>query len=105
MDRAGRLEKQGFSHAVADDTEGPVTTAEHGDPGAERSAPRAQLFAMAHRMTRLVIVVVSVLLALKYLAVALATVGYPYQLEWMEGGVALAVDRVRAGLSLYPAPG
>jgi hypothetical protein len=39
-----------------------------------------------------------------YLAVALSRFRYPYQLEWMEGGVLLHVQRVLNGQQLYGAP-
>ena len=39
-----------------------------------------------------------------YLAVALTRFRYPYQLEWMEGGVLLHVQRVLNGQQLYGAP-
>lgn len=39
-----------------------------------------------------------------YLYVALSTIGYPYQLEWMEGAHVEAVYRVYSGQPLYPPP-
>lgn len=39
-----------------------------------------------------------------FLAVALARVGFPYELEWMEGGVLDHVARVAEGRPLYVAP-
>jgi 4-amino-4-deoxy-L-arabinose transferase-like glycosyltransferase len=66
--------------------------------------------APAHRESRVdVLLRVGVLVAALgfvacYLTVALARFRYPYQLEWMEGGVLLHVQRVLDGQSLYPAP-
>lgn len=39
-----------------------------------------------------------------YLFVALSTLAYPYELEWMEGGSVDATMRVQQGLPLYTAP-
>lgn len=39
-----------------------------------------------------------------FLWVALRRMGYPYELEWMEGGVLIHVQRVLAGQPLYVAP-
>jgi hypothetical protein len=39
-----------------------------------------------------------------FLGVALARMGYPFELEWMEGGSWLHALRVAQGHSLYPAP-
>ncbi|MEO6098211.1 MAG: hypothetical protein ABIW76_22110 [Fibrobacteria bacterium] len=39
-----------------------------------------------------------------FLWVALCRLGYPYELEWMEGGVLIHVQRVLAGQPLYVAP-
>jgi len=42
---------------------------------------------------------------LQYLDIALRTVDFPYQLEWMEGGFAETVERLLAGGDIYPQPG
>jgi hypothetical protein len=41
---------------------------------------------------------------LLYVGVALARIGYPYELEWMEGASVDQVGRVLAGQALYTAP-
>jgi 4-amino-4-deoxy-L-arabinose transferase-like glycosyltransferase len=41
---------------------------------------------------------------LAYLFVALTRLGYPYELEWMEGGMVDHVRRVLAGSTIYPKP-
>ena len=45
-----------------------------------------------------------VLFTLAYLAIALLRMGYPFELEWMEGGSYLKLMRVVDGLPLYTAP-
>lgn len=40
----------------------------------------------------------------KYLFIAYHTLGYPFQLEWMEGGTLDVVARIRAGEAIYTAP-
>jgi len=40
----------------------------------------------------------------RYLFIAYHTVGYPFQLEWMEGGTLDVVTRIRAGDAIYTAP-
>jgi 4-amino-4-deoxy-L-arabinose transferase-like glycosyltransferase len=39
-----------------------------------------------------------------YLWVALHRIGYPYELEWLEGGAVSIVQRVHAGHALYVQP-
>src|SRR5271165_5210054 len=39
-----------------------------------------------------------------YLVVALRQLGYPYELEWMEGGSVEIVGRVLRGQAIYTAP-
>jgi hypothetical protein len=46
----------------------------------------------------------AVLYALMYVGVALARMGHPFELEWMEGGCLDHVRRVLAGQPLYVAP-
>src|SRR6267143_1685706 len=41
---------------------------------------------------------------LAYLFVALARMGYPFELEWMEGGMVDHVRRVLLGLPIYAKP-
>jgi len=53
---------------------------------------------------RLIVAAVSVVPIVSYLWVALRQLGYPYELEWMEGGSVEMVDRVLHGQSLYVAP-
>jgi MYXO-CTERM domain-containing protein len=62
-----------------------------GHPGVERGA-------------RGVVVAASVLPMLSYLWVAAHQLGYPYELEWMEGGSVEIVNRVVHGQAIYVAP-
>jgi 4-amino-4-deoxy-L-arabinose transferase-like glycosyltransferase len=51
-----------------------------------------------------VVTALALLYPLAFLGVALLRLGYPYELEWMEGSMVHHVDRVRAGLPLYVEP-
>ena len=53
---------------------------------------------------RTVIGVVAGLFVLMYVVVALLRLRYPYELEWIEGGMVNHVEQVRSGHSLYAAP-
>lgn len=60
-----------------------------------------------HGAERAVSVLVMVLAAAQIalaLSIAFQTLGYPYPLEWMEGGSVDVIARVRAGLPLYTRP-
>ena len=52
---------------------------------------------------RLVVVLAAVQIAL-YVGIAIRTLGYPFPLEWMEGGSIDVIDRVRSGLPIYTRP-
>lgn len=54
--------------------------------------------------TRVVVVVASLVPVGVYLYVALRRLGYPYELEWLEGGAVEIVRRAADGQSLYVAP-
>ncbi|TNF24172.1 MAG: DUF2029 domain-containing protein [Deltaproteobacteria bacterium] len=74
------------------------------DPSAAGSRARR-----AGRVAELVLVWGAVAFAAfvvaKYLYVALNTVDFPYQLEWMEGGFVETVQRLAQGQDIYPPPG
>jgi hypothetical protein len=75
----------------------------------ETSAPvaRPNTNRIAERESKLTTVLVGLLAAapiVLYLWVALHRVGYPYELDWMEGGSVELVGRVLNGHSLYSAP-
>jgi hypothetical protein len=75
----------------------------------ETSAPvaRPNTDRIAERATKLTTVLVGVAAAapiVVYVWVALHRVGYPYELDWMEGGSVELVGRVLNGHSLYSAP-
>ena len=56
------------------------------------------------RVLEAALVVVALWYLGAYLAVALARIGYPYDLEWMEGGSLEHVARVLRGQPLYVPP-
>jgi hypothetical protein len=56
------------------------------------------------RVARISAVLLSALVVAQYAYVVFETIGYRYQLEWMEGGVLDVVARVRAGEAIYVAP-
>lgn len=39
-----------------------------------------------------------------YLIIAIIRLNYPYEIEWMEGGSLIHVDRLLQGLPIYPKP-
>ncbi|HEY3841814.1 MAG TPA: glycosyltransferase family 39 protein [Acidimicrobiales bacterium] len=55
-------------------------------------------------MSRGLVVVFSLVPTLVYLFVALRRIGYPYELEWLEGGAVEIAGRVAHGQSIYLAP-
>ncbi len=57
-----------------------------------------------HRLLRLLLIVAGGAFLLVVLAIAVARMGYPYELEWMESGSLAMVHRVTEGQPLYPLP-
>ncbi len=55
-------------------------------------------------VSRGLIVVISLVPTLVYLFVALHRIGYPYELEWLEGGAVEIAGRVAHGQAIYVAP-
>jgi hypothetical protein len=55
-------------------------------------------------VSRGLIVVISLAPTLVYLFVALHRIGYPYELEWLEGGAVEIAGRVAHGQAIYVAP-
>src|SRR5207245_9768312 len=51
-----------------------------------------------------VVLAAALLFPLLYAATALARLSYPFELEWMEGGVLAGVQRLLHGQPLYAAP-
>lgn len=77
-----------------------------GDAASTRAA-RPPAAPVAHRFTVLVSAVICLAAAAPiaaYLWVALHRVGYPFELDWMEGGSVELAARVATGHSLYTAP-
>jgi 4-amino-4-deoxy-L-arabinose transferase-like glycosyltransferase len=69
-------------------------------PGAATRSERRSL----DRSSGLILGAVALLPVVAYLWVALHRIGYPYELEWLEGGAVSIVQRAHAGHSLYVAP-
>lgn len=59
---------------------------------------------IAGRAAGFAIAVVCALPILRYLWVAVHRIGYPFELEWMEGGAVEVVDRVLHGQGIYGPP-
>lgn len=55
-------------------------------------------------VSRGLVVVISLAPTLVYLFVALHRIGYPYELEWLEGGAVEIASRVAHGQAIYVAP-
>ncbi|MCA9582997.1 MAG: hypothetical protein KC416_14455, partial [Myxococcales bacterium] len=68
------------------------------------SPSRAALFSKAERGITAAFLAYASWFTLRYLLIAAGTVPYPYQLEWMEGGILETVARVGNGEPLYVAP-
>jgi hypothetical protein len=66
------------------------------------NADRASRFATT--LLDRAVIVVAAFYVLLYAAVALLRMGYPFEIEWMEGGVLTEVQRVLQGRPLYVAP-
>ncbi|HUC04767.1 MAG TPA: glycosyltransferase family 39 protein [Acidimicrobiales bacterium] len=58
----------------------------------------------AFSVSRGLVVVIALVPTLVYLFVALRRIGYPYELEWLEGGAVEIAGRVAHGQSIYVAP-
>ncbi len=78
---------------------------------ADVAPPRRELLVRAHRPRRTlallsaaVLIIAACAPLLVYAWLALHRAGYPYELDWMEGGAVELVGRVLAGHSLYVAP-
>lgn len=68
----------------------------------DRVRPPRRLGALG--FSRLLLALGSAYFVLAFVRVALARLGHPFELEWMEGAMLDHVSRVRAGLPLYTAP-
>ena len=73
-------------------------------PVAGTPAPRRVRRLRAPALGRLVLGVAATIPIAVYLWVALHRLGYPFELDWMEGGSVELAARVAAGHSLYAAP-
>ena len=75
-----------------------------GPPLSRTPAPRRVRRFRAPGLGRLVLGVVATIPIVVYLWVAFHRLGYPFELDWMEGGSVELVARAAAGHSLYVAP-
>ncbi len=57
------------------------------------------------RVLNVALVVAAVAYLLLYVGIALARIGYPFELEWAESHIVNGVDRILAGEDLYGEPG
>jgi hypothetical protein len=73
-------------------------------PSSPVPGSRPDARAAALRLARATIVVLAIAQLALYLVLAVRTIGYPYPLEWMEGGTVDVVERVSNGLPLYTRP-
>ncbi|MBV9820099.1 MAG: glycosyltransferase family 39 protein [Solirubrobacterales bacterium] len=67
-------------------------------------APAATALVKARRLTTAAVAVAALVPLAAYLWVAAHDLGYPYELDWMEGGSVGLAGRVLSGHSLYVAP-
>ena len=80
------------------------------EPGLDVDRVSGHMLPRTDRLTRVAGVLKWLLVAAavwyigSYLAVALARIGYPFELEWMEGAVADHVRRILSGKALYVSP-
>jgi hypothetical protein len=81
-----------------------LVTANEPPRGREAPPPASRRPRRAIRLTTLVLCVAAAVPIGAYLWVALHRVGYPFELDWMEGGSVELAGRVLGGHSLYAAP-
>jgi 4-amino-4-deoxy-L-arabinose transferase-like glycosyltransferase len=82
----------------------PVDSGRNRTPKAESSPPESGRLARAAAVLKWLVVGASIWYLASYLVVALARIGYPFELEWMEGAVADHVHRILNGQLLYVRP-
>ena len=58
----------------------------------------------APRAARILALAIGLVYVAVFLLVALGRIGYPFELEWMEGGAIAHVQRILAGQALYVPP-
>jgi hypothetical protein len=85
-------------------TSGPSATETLAPPVSRTPAPRRVRRFCAPGLGRLVLGVAATIPILVYLWVAFHRLGYPFELDWMEGGSVELAARAAAGHSLYVAP-
>src|SRR5262245_26784484 len=69
------------------------------------SAPPTPVTSPPLDWTTWVAIALGVAYVVTYVAIALMRMGYPFELEWMEGSTLGHVDRLLHGQPLYPKPG
>jgi hypothetical protein len=75
-------------------------------PPREATLARALTWAGAagSRLLRPILVLAALTATFVYVALAIVHLRYPFELEWMEGGMVDAVSRVVAGQKIYVKP-
>jgi 4-amino-4-deoxy-L-arabinose transferase-like glycosyltransferase len=75
-------------------------------PSHEATLPRALAWAggAGSRLLRPILVIAALAATFVYVALAIVHLRYPFELEWMEGGMVDAVRRVVAGQKIYVKP-
>jgi len=61
-------------------------------------------FAALQRIFQILLLLIGILFVGAVLGIAIARMGYPYELEWMEGGTLQTVQRLVTGLPIYVPP-
>lgn len=79
--------------------------ASQGIARADGQVSTTALLLRTEQILRFVLLAIVALYLVLYLGVALARIGYPFELEWMEGASVDSVSRVLNGQPLYAAPG
>ncbi len=74
------------------------------NPGPRAAGPPETAPALAPRAAWTVLTVFAFAYVVAFVAIALLRMRYPFELEWMEGGVLDLIERVRAGQPLYVEP-
>jgi hypothetical protein len=91
---------------TADPTHPPAIPTPDGDaaPSASPSPRRHTAMRWVERGFMAIALAWACYYTLQFVWIALSTVDYPYQLEWMEGGVVETVERLLNGQSIYGPP-
>ncbi|MBI4707214.1 MAG: glycosyltransferase family 39 protein [Candidatus Omnitrophica bacterium] len=56
------------------------------------------------KFAKYILILVGILYVVKYLYIVFSRINYPFELEWMEGGILTEITRIRSGQKLYVSP-